>query len=78
MRVGTKVKVLALPSGVAERLEPDEAPHVRSMVGEVFEVDDIDEHGFAWVTKWWKTGPDSHDAQSLALSAQEMEIAEPL
>ena len=66
--------MLAIPAGVAEKLEPEEFQRVKSMVGEVFKVDDIDEHGCAWVTKWWKSGRDAQNAHCLALSAHEMEV----
>lgn len=74
VRVGTRVRVLAIPPGVTDRLEPGEVERVQSMVGEELEVDDIDEHGCAWVTKWWGEGTESPEAHSLALSAQEMEV----
>ena len=74
VRVGTRVRVLSIPVGVTERLEPEEVPRVLSMVGEEFEVDEIDEYGCAWVTKCWKVERENQDAHSLALSANEMEV----
>ena len=69
------MRVLSLPSGVIDRLEAEEVERVMSMIGEVFEVDEIDEYGGAWVVKWWHTGPDRSKSHSLALSAENMEIA---
>jgi hypothetical protein len=45
------------------------------MVGEVFEVYEIDEYGAAWVEKAWlnESGDYSH-GDSLALDAHEMEV----
>jgi hypothetical protein len=74
VQLGTRVRVLSLPSGVIETVEKEEVDRVLSMVGEVFEVDEIDEHGCAWVTKWWDVGPGEKDAHGLALSAENMEI----
>ncbi len=47
------MRVLSLPSGVIENVETEEVDRVLSMVGEVFEIDEIDEHGCAWVTKYF-------------------------
>ena len=47
VQIGTKVRVLSLPSGVIEAVEKEEADRVLLMVGEVFEVDEIDKHGCA-------------------------------
>jgi hypothetical protein len=44
------------------------------MVGEVFEVYEIDEHGAAWVEKVWND-PNGQRSHSLALDAHEMEVA---
>jgi hypothetical protein len=74
VEVGTRVRVRSLPSGVIEKVEAEEVDRVLSMLGEVFEIDEIDEHGCAWVTKWWDVGPDEKDAHSLALSAENMEV----
>jgi hypothetical protein len=74
VEIGTRVKVLALPTGVTDSLEPEEVERVKSMVGDVLEVDEIDMHGCAWVTKWWGAETESPEAHSLALSAHEMEV----
>jgi len=44
------------------------------MVGEVFEVYEIDEHGGAWIEKWWRDGDDVSHSHSLALAPHEMEV----
>lgn len=72
--VGTRVRVLSLPSGVIEKIEKGEVDRVLSMVGDLLEVEEIDEYGCAWVTKWWDGGPDRRNAHSLALSAENMEV----
>ena len=46
------------------------------MVGEVFEVREIDEFGSAWVEKWWHDADGQSHNHSLALASHEMEIVE--
>jgi hypothetical protein len=74
VRVGTRVRVVSLPTGVIDAVEGSEVERLSSMVGEVFEVGEVDEYGSAWVTKWWHAGPDKSDAHSLALSSENMEV----
>lgn len=72
--VGTRVRVLSLPAGVIDMVDAEEVDRVKSMVGEVLEVEEIDEYGCAWVTKWWDVGDDDKDAHGLSLSAENMEV----
>lgn len=47
------------------------------MVGETFVVDEIDEHGRAWITKYWPKEPDgSFRGHGIALDAHEFEVVE--
>jgi len=46
------------------------------MVGNVFEVDEIDDQGLAWVTKWWDLGGGETDGHGIGLAASEMELVE--
>ena len=46
------------------------------MVGEVFEIIEIDEYGSAWVEKVWPDADGGSHSHSLALASHEMEIAE--
>lgn len=68
------MRVLAVPTGVTDKLESEEVERLHSMVGDVLEVDEIDDHGCAWVTKWWGAETEFPEAHSLALSAHEMEV----
>ena len=43
------------------------------MVGEVFEVDEIDDYGHPWVTKWWPDEGGGTFSHSIALLPEEME-----
>lgn len=72
--VGTKVRVLGISSTVLASLNQSEAQRVRSMLGEVFEVYEVDEYGGAWVEKWWETGAGKKVSHSLALAPAEMAV----
>ena len=74
VRVGSRVRVLAVSEDLLGALSDDERAHVREMIGAVFEVDEIDEYGQAWVTKWWKDGPRRSFSHGIGLSASEMEV----
>jgi hypothetical protein len=74
VRVGDFVRVLHIPDDV--RPTHDEAPYVESMLGEVFEVEEIDPLGCAEVTKWWQLGEGHSRSQSLNLSPHEIERVE--
>lgn len=53
VKVGTRVRVLEIASSLKQRLPLDEVRALETMVGEVFEVYEIDQYGAAWVEKWW-------------------------
>lgn len=60
-----------------DRLPEDERADVVSMVGEVFEVDEIDEYGHPWIRKSWpdEEGGTCH-SHSIALDPHEMEVVD--
>ena len=68
VRVGTRVKVLALADDFLLSLPDDELEKVREMIGGVFEVDEVDEWGQAWVTKLWDVGDGDIDGHGVGLS----------
>jgi hypothetical protein len=71
--VGSKVQVLAFGGAWYDELPTHERERVKSMIGEVFEVDEIDEFGQTWVTKWWKNEADETAlCHSVALAPHEM------
>ncbi len=72
VHVGDTVKVLEIDASI--KPEKDEIDKVMSMVGEEFEVDEIDEHGCAWVTKWWRTTDNESEAHGIALISQQMKL----
>ena len=71
--VGTRVRVLSVPASLMESLPAEEQEQVASMVGEVFEVYEIEAQA-AWVEKVWRT-PDGEESHALALATNEMELA---
>lgn len=75
--VGARVRLLELSPCFLESLPDDEIEDVRSMIGEIFEVYEIDEHGSVWVEKGWNY-PDEgqYMGHSLALDANEMELVD--
>ena len=73
VRVGDFVRVIEIPRDIVF-FEEEEREHVNSMLGEVLEVEEIDEWGCAEVTKWWELGNGMSKSHSLHLSAHEMEL----
>lgn len=72
--VGTRVRVVNVPSSVLERLDEAERARVASMTGETFEVYEVDSWGGAWVEKWWHESEDQASSHSLGLRPAEMEV----
>ena len=70
--VGDTVKVLEIDPAI--KPEPDELERVMSMLGEEFEVEEIDEYGCAWVTKWWPITESEIDANGISLSSNQMKL----
>ena len=60
-----------------EELPSEEKHDVLSMIGEVFEVEEIDEYGKPWIRKSW---PDEEEGKchshSVALESNEMELVD--
>lgn len=75
--VGSRVRILELSQSFLASLPPDEIEDVSSMIGEVFEVYEIDKNGSSWVEKIWDY-PDQNQcsSHSLALAANEMELVD--
>ena len=70
--VGTRVRVLAVKPSIPARLSRREAARVMSMVGEEFEVSDIDEYGGVWVTKIWPRSGGRFETHSISLTSEQM------
>jgi hypothetical protein len=75
--VGTRIKILSLTQGDFAHLTSGEFSKLAErFVGKVFEVDEIDKHGQAWVTHMEEVSGDHCNGESVALSAGEMEFQE--
>ena len=74
VRVGDRVRILGLSHDFLNSLSVDELEEIRQMIGGVFEVEEVDQWGQAWVTKWWDAGDGDLDAHGIGLSSSEMEV----
>ena len=73
--VGTRVRVLSLSGQWLDNLPQDEKDRVLSMIGEVFEIDEIDDYGQPWVRKSWPNQEEgTWQSHSVALEPHEMEV----
>lgn len=75
--VGALVRLVGLSGSWLDELPHDEKSDVLSMIGEVFQIEEIDEHGHPWIRKSW---PDEVEGKchshSIALEPQEMELVD--
>jgi hypothetical protein len=72
--VGSLVRVLSLDPNDFRHLDEQALSEVMSMVGEVFEVYEIDKYGQAWVTKEWWSSESDVMSHSVGLSLGKMEV----
>ena len=70
--VGSAVRVRGITS--LRGLSRSERQRAKSMIGEVFTVEEVDSAGLAWVTRLWDLGDGKYDAHGVGLSASEMEL----
>ena len=69
-----RVRLLQLALFLKRDLPAEEWARLETMVGDIFEVQEIDEDGRAWVEKWFDESDGTRTSHSLALSAHEMEV----
>lgn len=75
--VGARVRVVSLSESFLKSLPDDERDDVMSMIGEVFEVYEIDEYGSPWVGKGWNSeNGETYRGHHLALEPAEMEVVD--
>ena len=74
VNVGTRVRVLEVPPSLLRDLPAEERQALQGMIGEIFEVSEIDEHGIAWVEKTFDHADGARHHHSLALDSHEMEV----
>jgi hypothetical protein len=70
------VRVVAIAAFLERDLPHEEWERVRSMLGEVFEVYEIDKWGGAWSEKQFPSTPGQYQSHSLSLASDEMELIE--
>lgn len=74
VRVGSKIRILGFAQVLLDSLLPDDRLYILEMIGEVFEVNEIDEAGLAWVNKQWKVGDGDIESHEIGLAPFEMEL----
>ena len=72
--VGSRVRLLKVAEFLKRDLPPDEWEELQGMVGEVFEVTEIDEYERAWIEKWFDQGDGRSSSHSYSLDEDEMEL----
>ncbi len=75
IQLGAYIRLLGISGNWFEELSPHEKVDVSSMIGEVFEIEEIDEHGHPWISKSWPNKVEGeYHSHSIALESQEMEL----
>ena len=75
VRVGDRVRLVQLSGDWLENLPSEEKGDVHSMIGEVFEVEEVDEYGHPWIRKSWHNSAEGKcHSHSIALDPHEMEL----
>ena len=74
VRVGSRVRVLSLSGEWFDSLPSEERANVESMIGKVFEVEEVDTYGQPWVRKAWPNEAEGTCmSHSVALEPDEFE-----
>ncbi|MGB5606937.1 MAG: trypsin-like peptidase domain-containing protein [Gammaproteobacteria bacterium] len=74
VRVGSKVRIVSIDPEILSSLADPEAENVAAMLGQVFEVYEVDDYGYAHVDNGWQFGSYIYESHSLTLSGSEMEL----
>jgi len=74
VRIGTKVKIVRLLKRLLACLPIEEFEVVSQMIGKIFEVNEIDEYGGAWVEMLFGENGDEFHTHRVSLDASEMEV----
>ncbi len=72
--LGDKVRLLSVPKWLLDKLPEDEVKSIKSMIGEVFIVDEIDEYGGVWIEKILDDGNGMIHSHSISLNSDEIEL----
>ena len=70
--------MLSLSGQWLDELPVEEKPHVLSMIGEIFVIEEIDEkYSQPWITKsWFNSTEGTCHSHSIALDSHEMQIVD--
>jgi hypothetical protein len=77
VKVGSRVRIVRLADSLLKSLPGAEVKDLSSMIGEVFEVTEIDQYGHPWVGKGWHSADgEEYRQHAIALEAAEMELVD--
>jgi hypothetical protein len=69
--------LLGLSGGWFDALPADEKNDVLSMIGEIFEIEEIDQYGCPWIRKSWSNEAEGKcNSHSISLESHEMELVD--
>ena len=74
VRVGDRIRIIGLSKKFMDTLLPDDHDRISEMIGKIFEVEEIDEVGQAWVTMWWNSDGEEIEGHGIGLAPSEMEL----
>jgi hypothetical protein len=75
--VGARVRLLLVSETLLRDLPKEEVDDLRSMIGEIFEVTEIDQYGKPWIGNGWSSPAEGqYRGHSLALERHEMELVD--
>lgn len=74
VHVGSRVRLVRLSWRWLNDLSTNEKAEVLSMVGEIFEVEEIDDPGRPVITKWWYTKANESHSHSISLDPPEIQL----
>ena len=77
VRVGARVRLIGITGRWLDDLPTDEKPDVLSMVGDVVQIEEIDEYGSPWIRKSWPNEAEGTcRSHSIAFEPEEMELVD--
>lgn len=76
MVIGNRVRIVRLDQPEIVSLSKQEQEEIRSMIGKIFEVVEIDEYGSAWVSNEWNRDDGKIESHSSALGPDEIELVD--
>ena len=71
---GDKIKLLKLSESLLSEIPEEEAMILESMIGKIFQIDEIDEFGNTWVNLCVYHGKGMNECHSYNLDSGEMEL----